>query len=201
MRRLAQALSVMTLLTATALSGAAWAAPEGPARLEAVRQSWQKGDLARAANELQQVLADLQTRLGEQIAKTLPAAPPGWEAGEPETQSLASAGGGLSVAKGYQKGDATLNASVLLDNPAVEGVRPMFENGALAAMPQFRRLTVGGEPALMRWDQDTRSGEVMIVLAGRALVQVEGSDLANAELLSSTAEGFNLAALKKIVGG
>lgn len=178
----------------------AWAADakDVATRLDAARTAWQKGDLARSSLELQQALAEVQARLGGVLTKQLPAAPQGWDAGDVEVQSLAGAGGGLSVARGYQKGDAVMNASVLLDNPAVAATQALFDNPALAAaQPQMKRIKLNNEDALLRWDTATRSGEVTLVLANRAMLQVEGSELTGQEQLLDLAKGWNVQGLRK----
>jgi len=189
MRRAALALCLAALLAAPAR-----AADTVPARLDAARAAHGKGDLARAAVELEAALAELQARLSRQLAEFLPPPPAGWQAEPVETQSLAGTGGGLAVTRAYGRDDGTLNISLIIDSPAVSAAVAQ-----LAAFPQpnGRKVKVGSEEATMRWDPQGRNGEVLMVLGSRILLQIEGDNLANSEVLSEVAKGWNLAGIRK----
>jgi len=170
-----------------------------PARFDAARAALTRGDLARALIELEAVLADLHGRLGGALTECLPPAPAGWRADVPEIQDLTgSAGGGFSVTRAYTREDASLNATVLVDSPAVAAAA-QTGGGALPA-GNARRVRIGSEEALMRFDPATRSGEVTLVLANRVLLQIEGDGLANADALNDLARGWNLAGIRKLMG-
>ena len=169
------------------------------ARLDAARAAHGRGDLARALVELEAAVADLHTRLGAALAECLPPAPPGWRAEAPETQSLAgAAGGGLSVSRAYVKDESSMNATLLLDSPAVAGTAQMLASPTPPA--NTRRVRVGAEDALLRWDPATHAGEVTMVLGNRALLQIEGDALVSGDILAETARGWNLGAIRKLSG-
>lgn len=180
-------------------SGAALAAEPIPARIDAAKAAHARGDLARASVELEAVLAELHARLGKSLAEFLPAAPASWQAEAPEVQGLAGAGGGLAVNRAYSRDDATLNAALILDSPAVTAAAGQFA-AAAADQPNTRRLKIGAEDAVLRWDAANRSGEIILVLAGRVLLQIEGDNLATSELLTDTAKGWNTPGLRKYLG-
>ncbi|CUW39003.1 conserved exported protein of unknown function [Magnetospirillum sp. XM-1] len=174
----------------------ALAADTVPARLDAARAAHAKGDLARAALELEAAVAELQARLGKQLADFLPPPPAGWQAEAVETHSLAGTGGGLAVTRAYGRDDATLNISLIIDSPAVSAAVAQ-----LAAFPQpnHRKVKVGTEEATMRWDSQGRNGEVLMVLGPRVLLQIEGDSLANSDILADVAKGWNLGGIRKTI--
>ncbi|MGE5506481.1 MAG: hypothetical protein ACM31L_18810 [Actinomycetota bacterium] len=198
MRRSALLLMVLVALAAAAPSIAA----DGvPGHIEAARQAYQKGDSARTARELQAALAELQDRLGKGLADYLPPALAGWQAEAPEIQGLNEVGGGLSVSRAFLRNDASLNASLILDSPAVAAAAALFTNpAAAAAQPNLRPVKIGGEDALLRWDPANKAGEVTMVLGGRVLLQIEGDNLAQSETLLDAAKGWNIAGIRKLVG-
>ncbi len=159
-----------------------------------------RGDALHTLTALQAAQTLVFGRLTEQFAKVMPPAPAGWDASPPESQSLDSIGGGMTVTRGYSNGDSTLNASLLVDSPAVMSNSAQFrQTGALK--PGWSRLEIGGEDALMRYDAADRVGEIMILLSDRVLLQIEGSDIGRSDLLVQAARGWNIAAIRRILGG
>jgi len=170
-----------------------------PARLDAARAAHARGDLARAAAELEAAIADLHARVGAALAECLPPPPSGWTAEPPETQGLFNAGGGLSVSRAYARDDASFNALLILDSPAVAAAAAQFQPSA--ALPtNVRRLHLGQDDVLLRWDSATRSGEITLVLGTRVLLQIEGDGIASGDQLVEVAKGWNLASIRKLVG-
>lgn len=189
------------LAVGLALGGPALAADDLPARLEAARAAYQKGDLPRAARELDAALRQIHERLGRALAETLPQPLAGWQADPPEVQGLGQVGGGLSVTRAYGRNDSTLNASLILDSPAVEAAAALLANpAATAAQPNMKRVKVGGEDALMRFDGSTKSGEITLVLGSRVLLEIEGDNLASADILVEAAKGWNVARIRSLAG-
>lgn len=189
MRRAALILGLATLWAFSAQ-----AADTVPARLDAARAAHAKGDLARAALELESAVAELQARLGKQLAEFLPPPPAGWQAEPVETHSLAGTGGGLAVTRAYGRDDSTLNISLIIDSPAVSAAAAQL---AAAPQPNARKVKVGAEEAVMRWDSQGRNGEVLMVLGPRILLQIEGDSLATSDILADMAKGWNLAGIRK----
>jgi hypothetical protein len=178
---------------------ALWACPvmaadNVPARLDAARAAHGKGDLARAATELEAAVAELQGRLGKMLGEFLPPPPPGWQAEPVEIQSLSGSGGGLAVTRAYVRDDNTLNISLIIDSPAVTSAAAQL---AAPPQPNSRKVKLGGEDAVLRWDSQGRNGEVLIVPGPRILLQIEGDNLATSDVLSDAAKGWNLAGIKK----
>lgn len=189
MRRAALALGLVALLAQPA-----GAADTVPARLDAARAAHAKGDLARAATELESAVAELHARLGKQLGEFLPPPPAGWQAEPVEIQSLSGSGGGLSVSRAYLRDDASLNAALIIDSPAVASAAAQFQ---ATPQPNARKAKVGAEDAMLRWDLESRTGEVLLLPAPRVLLQIEGDNLANGDVLAELAKGWNLAGIRK----
>ncbi len=179
-------------------AGPAGAAEAVAGHMEAGQRAFQKGDVALAAHELEAALLELQDRLGKALAADMPPVPADWQAEDAEVDGLGSVGGGLSVTRAYTKGDASLNASIILDSPAVAAAAtPLAGTGD---QPNLQRVKVGGEDGLLRWDAAAKSGEISVVVAGRVLLQIAGDNLPAAEILVEQAKGFNVAAIRKLIG-
>lgn len=191
----------MVTVGALLVCAPAWAADMVSSQIEAARAAYQKNDLPRTAKALEAALSDIHDRLGKALAETMPPAAAGWQADPPEIQGLGQVGGGLAVTRAYGKGEASLNASLFLDSPAVEAAAALFGNpAATAAQPNMKRIKVGNEDALLRYDSDNKSGEVTMVLGNRILLSIEGDNLSNAEVLSEAAKGWNVAKIRALSG-
>lgn len=176
------------------------AADAVPSRIEAARAAYAKNDLPLTARELEAALAEVHNRLGRALAETLPPIPTGWQSEAPEIQGLGQVGGGLSVSRGYVRGETSLNASLLLDSPAVEAVVAMMTGSGTAPQANFRRVKINGEDALLRYDSSTKTGEISMVLGSRVLLEIEGDNIASADLLIDTAKGWMLSKIKSLSG-
>lgn len=188
--------AVFVLLLVCPLVSAA-AADDVPARLDNARAAYQKGDLARAAREIEAALTQLHERLGKSFAEALPNLGGQWKAESVETESLGEIGGGLSVSRAFTRGDASLNASLLLDSPEVASVQAMLTGNP--AQVNVKKVKVGGEDALLRFDAATGTGEITMVVGGRVVLEVQGDNINNADPLLEAAGGWNLAKIKTLL--
>jgi len=154
-----------------------------------------------AAQALEAALQDIHARLGKALAETMPPAADGWQADPPEIQGLGQVGGGLVVTRAYGKGEASLNASLFLDSPAVDAAGALFNNpAATAAQPNMKRIKLGSEDALLRYDPSNKAGEITMVLGGRILLSIEGDNIASADVLTDAAKGWNVAKIRALGG-
>ena len=179
-------------------AGTAWAADLVPGQIDAARAAYQKNDLARTAKALEAALSDVHDRLGKALVETMPGAPAGWQADPAEVQGLGQVGGGLAVTRAYAKGEASLNATLFLDSPAVDSAAAQFAN--TAPQSNLKRIKVGAEDALLRFDSANQAGEITIILGNRALLAIEGDNLSNGDILAEAAKGWNVAKIKAVAG-
>jgi len=170
-------------------------------KLDAAHAAYGRGDNLRTLEALQSVEATLAAKLSDQFARALPPAPAGWEATPPDSQPLDAIGGGLTITRGYQKGEAALNAELVVDNPAVGNLLALFEpSGTAAGDAGWKNVKIGGESALLRFDPVNKDGEIVMTLQGRAALQIEGSEIASQQALTDLALGWNVTLLKKLLG-
>jgi hypothetical protein len=188
-------------LAATLAAGHPALADDISVELEQARAAYVRNDPLHALSALQATINLLNVRLAELFGKALPPAPAGWDAGSVESQSLDSIGGGVTVTRAYTKDNAALNAALIVDNPAVNGSVAMFQTGTQTpAQPGWSRLKVNDTDALLRYDSANRAGEILIVVGDRALLQIEGTDIGKDDILVETARGWNIPAIRKLLG-
>lgn len=175
----------------------AWAADDVAAHLDAARAAQQKADLLVAAHETELALKLLHDKLGRLFAETLPAMGGRWKAEEVEIDSLGEVGGGLSITRAYTRDDSSLNISLLLDSPEVAATQAML--AAPPVQPNLKKIKVGGEDALLRFDSGTGTGEITLVVAGRVQVEIQGDNISGPDPLVEAANGCNLSRLKALL--
>lgn len=190
-----------TIALAATLSAAQPAlADDISTQLEQARAAYVRNDPLHALSALQATINMLNTRLADVFGKTLPPPPAGWDAGTIETQSLDSIGGGVTVTRAYTKDNASLNAALIVDNPAVNSSVAMFQTGSQeAAQPGWTHLKINDTDALLRYDSANRAGEILIVVGDRVLLQIEGTDINKDVILVETAKGWNIPAIRKLL--
>jgi len=171
-------------------------------KIELARTANSKGDSLRALAALQTAEAAIAARLVDQFARVMPPAPAGWEATAPESEPLDAVGGGLTVTRGYQKGDSVMNATLTIDNPSVANSAALFQAGPSSGEggTAWRAVKVGPETAMLRFDPSSGEGEIVLVVQMRAALQIEGSDIPSDQALAAVAQGWNLTLLKKLLG-
>ena len=189
--------TVMMMFTFSA-APAALAADEVASRLDTARIAYQKGDLTHAARDAETALRLLQERLGKIFGETLPSLGKSWQAEAVEVASLGDAGGGLSISRAYTKGDSSLNASLLLDSAEIESSQALLAQ--TSSQPNVKKLKIGAEDALLRFDAATVGGEITMVVGGRVILEVQGDNITSADPLIEAANAWNVAKIKTLLG-
>lgn len=139
--------------------------------LTAALEAYRAGDFATAKEE-----ADFAgTLLGQQKAAGLggflPAPFAGWTRQDGEAQAMGAAlfGGGLTASATYSRGGETVEAQILADSPMIAGMAAML--GSPAMMASVGEVKRRGRHRYVAG----HDGQVMALIGGRVLVQVEGS--------------------------
>jgi len=155
-------------------------------QIELGLQLYHEQDYGAAVTELEFAINDIRKLMSDRIAKTFPDAPEGWTAAEVESQSGGAGaaglfgGGGTMLQRTYSEdgGNAQLEAVLMVDNPMVQGMAALFTNPAImAAQPNTERVRIGRESAMVKWEANRSQAEVTLLLDGRILMQVQGSNL------------------------
>jgi hypothetical protein len=195
--------SVAVLLLLPGLAAPAGADPVLD-QIEQAKQYYGKSDYSAAVTELQFAINEIQSKLNELYAQTFPAPPQGWTAAPPQVEAgSALLGGGSTLSRSYspEEGEGSIQAQLMVDNPMIQGLAAVFNNAALmSADPNVKRVRIGRESALLRWDEESKAGEITLVLGGRILAKLDGQGLASPEPLAEMMKAWDLDKLKKLGG-
>lgn len=148
---------------------------------EAVK-AYKANDFAAAAQALDAAAQLVRQKRGDLFKALLPAAPSGWTAEEATSQSAGASmfGGGVTAERRYTKGDSSITVKLITDSPIMQGVMMMMSNPMFANSDGGKLERIKGQKAIFK--NKNGSGSVNIVVNGTLLVQIEGSDVKDADL-------------------
>ncbi|MBS3669729.1 MULTISPECIES: hypothetical protein [Halomonadaceae] len=175
-------------------------------QIELGLERYQEEDYGSALTELEFAISDIRKLQSARIAETFPEPPEGWEAGNAESSddgAAAMMGGGAMLERYYSEngGDGELTASIMVDNPMIQGMAALFNNPAmLTAQPNTERVRMGRESAIVTWEPSYSSAEVSLLLDGRILIQVEGTNLASQDTAVELMRSWDIGAVREQVG-
>lgn len=161
--------------------------------IDAARKAYQAGDMANAKQSIDTASQLIVQKNAEAFSALLPAPLSGWKAEKAQATAVGAAmfGGASAASRTYTnaKGD-TVEVSITGDSAMIMQFGPMLNNPALAgAMGKLVR--VGDQRAIQ-----TSDGDIMMLVANKILVHVQGSAEAPAKL--SYAQAIDVAKLSKM---
>jgi hypothetical protein len=188
--------SLRTIVVALAVSAAAISARAADDIVDAIdqaRKAYQSGDLAGAKQSLDLASQLIGQKNAESFVALLPAPLAGWKAEKAQANAIGAAmlGGASAASRQYTnaKGD-TVEVSITGDSAMIMQFAPMLSNPAMAgAMGKLVR--VGNQRGIQSQD-----GDIMMLVANKYLVNVQGSADAAAKL--SYAQAIDVAKLSKL---
>ena len=148
---------------------------------EAIK-AYKANDFAAAAQSLDAAAQLVRQKRGEQFKAYLPAAPSGWTAEDGTSQAVGAAmlGGGTTAERHYTKGDASVTIKLISDSPLMQSVMMMMSNPMFANADGGKLERIKGQKAVFKNKDGT--GSVNVMVGGSLLVQIEGSDVTDADL-------------------
>jgi hypothetical protein len=185
--------SLLCAALLVAAAGSVQAADDILDAIDQARKSYQSGDMTAAKQQVDLASQLIAQKNAEGFAALLPAALPGWTAEKAQTNAAAGAmlGGMAAATRSYAnaKGD-TVDISISGDSALLTQFAPMMNNPAMAAM-MGKLIRVGSQRAVQ-----TQDGDIMMVVANKILINVQGSADAAAKL--SYAQAVDIGKLSKM---
>ncbi len=161
--------------------------------IDAARKAYQAGDLANAKQSLDTASQLIAQKNAEGFVKLLPAPLAGWKADDAQTSAVGASilGGASAASRTYTnaKGD-TVDVSITGDSAMIMQFAPLLANPALAGA-MGKLIRVGDQRAIQ-----SREGDIILVVANKFLVNVQGS--ADAAAKMSYAQAIDVAKLSKL---
>ena len=161
--------------------------------IDVARKAYQAGDMANAKQSLDVASQLIAQKNAEAFTALLPAPLPGWQAEKAQASAVGMAmfGGASAASRRYSnaKGE-NVDVSITGDSALIMQFGPILNNPAMAgAMGKLVRI--GDQRGIQ-----TNEGDVMMLVAGKFLVHVQGS--ADAATKLGYAQAVDIAKLSKL---
>ena len=152
--------------------------------IEEALEYYQSGDYQDAVESLNYASQLIQQKKGEGLIAFLPEPLDGWTAQEGSSQAAGAAmfGGGVTVEREYRKGSGSISIQLITDSPLMQGMMMMFSNPMMATSDGGKLEKIGRQKAIVKFDNAEMSGEIMIVVAKRYLITIEGQDVTKEDM-------------------
>ncbi len=166
-------------------SFSAWAEDTVLSTIEEAVKQYEAGEYTAAASNLDYASQLVRQKKNENMMLLLPEAPDGWTAGEASAHAISSAvlGGGVTVSREYFKDDATMSLEIVSESPVLQSVLMMIKNPMFAGAGGGKLVTLKGQKAIVKFDEQNKSGDLHVVVAGRFMVAVKGNNIVREDLL------------------
>jgi hypothetical protein len=176
-------------------------------QLDQARRYYQDGDLPEAVAELEFALQAMKGQIGRQLLATFPEPPPGWTAEAPAEAQQGSipflGAGAAMLGRTYRAdaGDASIEAQLMSGGGFLQSLAGMVMNPqVLAAQPNAKRVRIGRDNAVMTYDPEDRTAQLVLDVGGKATIMLQGRNLAGGEPLVALATRWDLKKVRELVG-
>lgn len=156
-------------------------------------QAYEKHDLATAASALDAAGRLLRQSAADNWKAALPAPLTGWTASDADSVIVAAAilGGGVQVSRTYQKGDLSVEISLIVDSPVMQSVGGLLNSGIFNG-DDSKLVVIDGRKTTY-----AKSEHSYTTVAGKALITVKGETVDDATLRSYL-KAINFAEIEKM---
>jgi len=199
------ALALAATFSVTAAAAPAWADKITDA-MDKAAAAYKAGKMSAATTELQYALTKINERLAKAYIATFPAAPEGWRAGRVRSAAgnamIRVAGQVISRRYTQQGGRGRLNAQLIVDSPTMQAFMTLFANPNYARSAGYDPIKIDGIPetAMMKYNENRKQGDLILIMAGRVVIKVTGRQIENGDALGDLVKRWNIAQVRKVAG-
>ena len=162
-------------------------------------QYYKSSEYKDAVESLNYASQLIQQKKGKGLESFLPEPLKGWSAQKASSQAAGAAmfGGGITVERKYTKDSSSISISIITDSPLMQGMMMMFSNPMFAASDGGKLERIGRQKAIVKFDPNSKQGEIKIVVANRYLVLIEGREISK-EDMKAYAKAIDFKKLKSL---
>ena len=174
---------ILLVLLFISLPIAAWADDVTDSINEALEQ-YKKGEYAGAMGSLNYASQLIGQKKGQTLETLLPKELSGWTSEKATSQAAGAAmfGGGISAERTYRKDDKDVTVNIITDSPMLQGLMVMFNNPMFATADGGKLEKINGQKAIVKFDEEGKTGDIQLVIANRFLVKVSGNNVEQKDL-------------------
>jgi hypothetical protein len=124
----------------------------------------------------------------------------GWEMSEPEGERMTMPVPFSQAEARYTKGDSRMDVKIVDTGFAQMLIMPwsmMLASGYSreSSRGYEKATTIAGNPAIEKWDKNSKNGEIDVLVGKRFMVTIEGSDIADIKAVQDFASNLNFGAI------
>jgi hypothetical protein len=151
-------------------------------QMQEARKAYEKGDYATALAALDAAAALVRQKRVERWQSLLPDPLSGWQAEDARTTTLSSAvlGGGTTISRSYHRGADSVDVSLVLDSPIMQGLGNLMTNPFFSSN-DVKVLVIDGRKAT--YTKSDNSFQVMVL--NKVLVTVKGGPTVGEDTLKA----------------
>lgn len=164
--------------------------------ITAAARHYARGELNEAASALEYAAQTIRDARSAALLRFLPRPLKGWKAtdGAGETVGAPGMSGGSTAARDFTQGQSLVSVSIAADSPALKAAMVMLAKPVFATADGGRLERIAQQPAIVKYDQGSRSGTITLIVGQRFLVTLTGNDV-DAEALRGYAHAVDVAGL------
>ena len=147
-------------------------------------QYYKNGEYKDAVESLNYASQLIQQKIGGELESFLPEPLNGWTARKASSQAEGASmfGGGITAERQYSKDSSSITVQIITDSPIMQGMMMMFSNPMFATSDGGKLERIGRQKAIVKFDSNSKDGEIKIVVANRFFVSIEGQGITKEDL-------------------
>jgi len=147
-------------------------------------QYYENGEYKDAVESLNYASQLIQQKKATGLESFLPEPLSGWTAQKTSSQAAGASmfGGGITAERKYSKGSSSIAVKIITDSPLMQSMMMMFSNPMLATSDGGKLERIGRQKAIVKFNPNSKRGEIKIVVAKQFLVLIEGRGITKEDL-------------------
>ena len=146
--------------------------------------AYNEGEYTVAVESLNYASQLINQKKGDALSALLPEPLDGWTAKSSQSKAVGAGmfGGGITAERKYVKGKNSISIELVADSPLLQGMMGLFSNPMYATSEGGKLEKINRQKAIVKFEPDTKRGDIKIVVAKRFLVTVKGNKTTIADL-------------------
>ena len=153
--------------------------------VEEAMEYYKEGDFVEAANSLDYASQLIRQKRSGNLEVFLPDPLSGWTAEDIKSQAAGTGilGGMISVKRTYRKDQSSVTAEIIVDSPGIQSMIMLLSNPAFASADGGKLTKIKRQKAIIKYRPSAKNGEINIVVAKKYLVNIEGRNVSENDLV------------------
>jgi len=150
-------------------------------------EQYRKGSYAEAMASLNYATQKIGQIKADSLKVLIPQPLAGWTSDEVVSQAAGTAmfGGGLSAEGRYHKGEkGDVTVKIVTDSPLLQSMMMLVSNPMFATSNGSKLEKIKNQTAIVKYEAQAKRGDVNVVVAGKILVTVEGSEVSLDDIMA-----------------